>query len=448
MPLVGVNLFVDTPIGPNPINANNLSKVLMMALALIYVLRAAGRQKISISRETLLYGLVAYSIYFLANTIDIFWYAVGATNSMPSVASFLLTPLLIYLIPYLAVKSMLTNPRHIERFLQGVVVSLWWLMVVTFLQLNYLFGLVPQLSTLYGDVLYKFTESRWGGWGSFTDIAPDFPLIGWQLRPSGSFQEPSVFASYIFIFAAPLFIALHKTQLMFLSRRMAVTGVFLVALLLVLSLSSTALVAITSLVIYRLLVKFRFSASGMVISYLPILFLFGCLAMIFNQEIGRAVLGSNSLETRFGGFVGSVEQVFHYPFGTGFRFSAESLGQFVPEWARNEEFYVQQDNQWFVSTVFGTQVVNWIGIVPFGWLLLLVYQQMRRYEPNAPAFSRRLLHAYVWCLIVSSFAAIQYQEPWVVYAIVIAYLFPRAGVGVSNGQIFIQRLRGETGKFE
>lgn len=444
LPLVGMNVLTGAELGQNPINASNPSKLLMAAVALVYTFRVFENRRPTVSRDTLLFVLGAYGIYFLGNTIDMFWFAVNATKRTPSIASFLVTPWLLYVIPYLAVKSMLTDPRHIERYLQGIAVSLCWITVVAVLQLNYLFGAIPPLASLYGDVLYKLVESRWGGWGASTNMASDFPLIGWQLRPAASFQEPSVFASYVFLVAAPLFIVLRREHVTFMPRRTIMVCASIVPLLLGLSLSATALVALASLAFYRVLVKFRFSARAMIPVYAALLVILGTTAVLFNEQIGNLVEGSVSLETRFGGFVGSVEQVAQNPWGTGFRFSSESLGQYIPQWGWNAEFDDQQDNQWFVSTFFGMQVAGMIGIVPFCWLLWMVYREVRRIEMHAPVFSRRLLHAYIWALLVSSFAAVQYQEPWFVYGIAIAYLFPQSGVGIANGRIFIRRPCTET----
>jgi hypothetical protein len=445
MPLVDVNVLAGTMLSQSPINANNPSKLLMAVVALAYALKLLKRPRLTVSSESVLFVLGAYIIYFIGNTIDILSFAAGASERAPTIASFVVTPLLLYVIPYLAVKSMLTDGRHVEGYIKGVAFSLFVLTVITLMQLNHFFGVVPPVTSLYGDYLFKLVESRWGGWGGALDIAPDFPLIGMQMRPAASFPEPSVFASYIFLTAAPLFIALRREPTVFMSRRSVEICAFLVLLLLGLSLSTTALVGVASLAIYKVLGRLKFSARSMVVAFAVLLVVISLGTPLFSQQIGNLVVGSTSLETRFGGFVAAVEQVLGNPWGTGFRFSSESLGHYIPQWAQNLQFQEQQDNNWFVSTFFGMQIVGMIGIVPFCVLLWTAHREMSRVEPCAPAFSRKLLHAYVWTLLISSFAAVQYQEPWFVYGIAIAYLFPRAGVGLTKGRVIIEKQQRRSG---
>lgn len=445
MPWVGIDVLTGSVLSQNPINASNPSKLLMTAAALSYLLIQRPRQaRLSVSRATLLFVLGAYCIYFIANTLDIFSFALNASDRTPSIASFLVTPLLLYVLPYLSVKSMLADGRFVESYIKGVALSLFALTVIAILQLNFLFGAIPPLANLYGDHLFKIVESRWGGWGSTTDHAPDFPLIGWQLRPAGSFFEPSVFASYVFLIAAPLFISLQGERVRFISKRTVAIFGLLVLLLLGLSLSATGVVAAVALIVYKLLVRFRFSARSMIGPYAVSLVVVGLAASLFSQKLGDSVGGNSSLETRFGGFVGAAEQLIHNPWGNGFRFSAQSLGQYIPQWAHNMEYHAQQENNWFVATFFGMQVATMIGIIPFCILLWIAYRELGRTQALAPAFSLKLLHVQVWTLLVSSFAAVQYQEPWFVYAVAIAYLFPQAGVALKCGRVHVRTPRQRT----
>ncbi|WJQ13926.1 hypothetical protein QT238_17805 [Geobacillus stearothermophilus] len=366
-------------------------------LIILYIIKSKGKiPKLILTQRWVIFLGVLFIIQFCAMLIssyriDIIQYDYNIIRQYIALIVFILS-ITIY---YFGMRLTINSYNAINKFLRGGKIALIFALVVSYIQLFYIF--FPNIFEVPVNFIASTIEARWG---------PELPgeevhrfyvngsYVETTQRVNGLTEEASTNALFLSIIFAPFLVSSVKNRFNIFTQRESLISiyVFLALILIILAMSKTSL----GLIMAALILLLWFREASIIrklvllafILLLPLIFYgygnqnlyFGDIFSVYLNKIADFDVASTA--NRFGNTLALIQTIKENLFiGVGRGYLDYYIFKNMPEWAtHNFEYNIFVSSGWFpvLSSIFG--LLAEYGVVFFIYIAFYIKRLIQRWH--------------------------------------------------------------------